>query len=199
MTHSRLSAEIEAQPEAVWELIGNIRRWPDWDVTYQSGSRDGPDTPDDNVYPMEHQVANRRMIIDFRVTAIEPGSLLAAEGQGGEGERVAERFELAENASGGTTLTRETTYTLPGQTLGVASSTTYAEASVQRWAEQAFARLASVLGDAAEADPAQRPGDVDTRSTDSGPISAEEPYSANLDDGDRLPQAPRAGAPERPT
>jgi uncharacterized protein YndB with AHSA1/START domain len=199
MTHSRLSAELDASPEAVWKLVGTIRRWPEWDVTYQTVSSHGIDTSDGAEYQLVHQVGNRRMLVDFQIAAGEPGRLLVAEGKGNDGEQIVERFELAGDASGGTTLTRETTYTLPGQTLGVAASTTYAEASVQRWAEQAFARLAHVVSEASRAEPVERPGDVDTRSTDSGPISSEESYSANLEADDRLPQAPRSSAPERPT
>lgn len=199
MTHSRLSADFDAQPEALWELVGNIRRWPEWDVTYHSVSEAPLDTGDTRVQTIEHQIGNRRMSLDFRVKAEDPSKLLVAEGSGGEGERVEERFELAPNKSGGTTLTRETTYTLPGQTLGVAATTTYATASVQRWAEQAFARLGHELGDASKEHAAQRPGDVDTRSSDSGPISPEEGYSANLEKGNRLPQEPGASSPGRPT
>lgn len=199
MTHSRLSAKFEARPEAVWELVGQIRRWPEWDVTYRAVSRGQLDTAASSTYRMEHQVGNRTMVVDFRITSVEPGSLLVASGTGNEGEQVEERFELEPNRSGGTTVTRETAYTLPGQALGVVSSATYAEASVQRWAEQAFARLGHLLGGASKARPVRQPGDVDTRSTDSGPISTEEDYSANLDDGNRLPQAPGATAPRRPT
>lgn len=199
MTHSRLSAEFEAEPGAIWELVGNIGRWPEWDVTYQNVEHHGLDTRDPDVQTLEHRVGSRTMAVDFRVDRVEPDKLFVVEGHGGEGEQIDERFEMERNSSGGTTVTRETTYTLPGPTLGVAASTTFAEASVQRWAEQAFARLGHALGDASRAHPARRPGDVDTRSTDSGPISADEGYSANLDGGRRLPQEPGAQAPERPT
>ena len=199
MTHSRLSTELDASPEAVWELVGNIRRWPDWDVTYQPVDLDELDADSSNVYVLEHHLGNRSMRIDFQTTSVRAPELLEVTGSGGAGEQVEERFELEPGKNGGTTLTRETSYTLPGQTLGVAATTTYAEASVQRWAEQAFARLGHLLGDAAKAHATRRPGDVDTRSTDSGPISAEEDYSANLEQGSRLPQAPRGAAPERPT
>lgn len=197
MTHSRLSTELDASPEAVWRLVGSIRQWPEWDVTYQPVSDRGIDTSDGAEYQLEHQVGNRRMLVDFQIVAIEPNTLLVAEGKGNNGEQIVEQFELAAGTSGGTTLTRETTYTLPGRTVGVAASTTYAEASVQRWAEQAFARLAHVVSEASRAEPVDRPGDVDTRSTDSGPISSEEHSSAGLEANEQLPQSPRSSSPER--
>lgn len=198
MTHSRLSAEIDARPPVLWELVGHIKRWPEWDVTYQPVAPGELNPTDDDAIRLEHHVGSRTIIFDFQILSLVSGELLVAEGRGGEGEKVEERFELAPSESGGTTLTRETTYTLPGQTLGVAASTTFAEASVQRWAEQAFARLGHVLGDASAAHPLRTPGDIDTRSTDSGPITAQERYSSNLEEGNRLPQEPGARAPERP-
>lgn len=198
MTHAHVSAELEATPEQIWAMIGNPSRWPEWDVTYQPVSVADRRPPGGGGFVLRHTVANRAMDVSFVLTSVQPNRFLVAEGQGGEGERVEERFSI-DSTEKVTKVTREIAYTLPGQDLGVVATTTYAEATVQRSAEQAFARLAQVLGNASREDADVQPGELDPRSTDSGPISPEEPYSSNLEDGQRLPQAPDARAPKRPT
>lgn len=199
MTHARVSAELEANTDQIWALIGNPMRWPEWDVTYQRVSESAGGTSRGDGFVLQHTVANRTMNVSFILTSLEPNRFLVAEGHGGEGERVEERFTLAPAEDKLTKVTRETVYTLPGQTLGVVATTTYTEATVQRSVEQAFARLAHILGTATEEHADVRRGGADPRSTDSGPISPEEPYSSNLEDGQRLPQSPNARAPKRPT
>ncbi|HEV2108565.1 MAG TPA: SRPBCC family protein [Thermomicrobiales bacterium] len=199
MTHARVSAEFQASPEAVWKLIGNPVRWPEWDVTYQAPTDRNVEEPGRDGFTLLHTVGNRTMLISFDISSLEPGRSFAAEGRGGEGEQIEERFTIDAGGTNATTVTREIVYTLPGQDLGVIAATTYIEATVQRSAEQALARLAHVLGDASKEHATLEPGDVDTRSTDSGPISPEEPYSSNLEEGNRLPQVPLTRAPKRPT
>jgi hypothetical protein len=199
MTHARVSAELEANTDQIWTLIGNPMRWPEWDITYQRVPEADKLPSRGDGFVLQHTVANRAMNVSFVLTSLEPNRSLVAEGHGGEGERIEERFTLDPTDGKLTKVTRETVYTLPGQTLGVVATATYAEATVQRSLEQAFARLAHVLGTATEEHADVQPGGVDPRSTDSGPISPEEPYSSNLEDGQRLPQSPNARAPKRPT
>ncbi len=206
MTRAQVSAEIAAPVEDVWAWVSDPRRWPRWDVSFSHAEPRGAATGDHDAelkepFALVKAEADRTINFTCQLT-LGPGEYeLHLECTGGSGESLTESFSAVETTRGAeTTLTRQTEYRLMGQNLGVVSDTTYIEASVQRSLEQAFARLALLVGQSADDETAPHvTGDTDSRSEDTGTIGFEEPYSANMRPGEGLPQQPEAHAPDRPT
>ncbi|MBA2754432.1 MAG: SRPBCC family protein [Chloroflexia bacterium] len=201
MTRAQVSADIAAPMDAVWSLVGDPRRWPEWDVTYSV-----PEPPrHDGAGPgrtigLTKTEADRTMHLTCEVESRPEAGELTLRCTGGNGERLDESFTVTAGKQGGSSVTRQTEYRLLGQNLGIVSDTTYAEASVQRSLEQAFARLALLVdADQDSSTPPDSHGDTDTRSEDTGTISAEESYSSGLGPDQSLPQRPEEHAPARPT
>ena len=191
MTHAQLSGEVSAPPEAVYALVADPTRLREWDVSFGEATPIGPGADGEPTFSVERTVANRGMKLACRVVRAEPGRAFAFECRGSAGELVREAFALRPGKDGrGTTVARESEVEYPGQDLGVVAQTTYVEAVNTRSAEQAFARLNLLLGGDTGAAPAAPADTTDTRSTDSGPIAAEEQYSAH-------PGSP--AVPDRPT
>jgi uncharacterized protein YndB with AHSA1/START domain len=196
MAVAKITGQIDAAPEAVYDLVADPTRLADWDVSYERGTPLHAGEDGSAAFEVRRTIENRGIPLRCTVREAGRGQRFAFTCRGLEGETVEESFRL-DARNGGTEMTREHTYRLPGQDLGVVSQATYAEALTQRGIEQAFARLNLLFGGGAP-DAAQRPGDTDTRSEDTGGISVEEDYSAN-----RSPTAePQRGlppVPDRPT
>lgn len=201
MTRAQVSADIGAPTDVVWSLVGDPRRWPEWDVTFslpESPGRDGAGSA--ATVSLTKTEADRTMHLTCQVESRPEAGEVILRCTGGNGERLDETVTVSAGDHGGSSVTRQTDYRLLGQNLGIVSDTTYAEASVQRSLEQAFARLALLVNAGQDADsPPSSEGDTDTRSEDTGTISAEESYSSGLGPGRTLPQQPEEHAPARPT
>ncbi|HSI81933.1 MAG TPA: SRPBCC family protein [Solirubrobacterales bacterium] len=91
------TATIGADPEAVWELWGDLDRWPEWNQGIERASADGELAPGATI-----KVKLRRGgTVSHQVTALEPGRLLVTEarfpgGRQGHEHRVERRRNGAE-------------------------------------------------------------------------------------------------------
>ncbi len=190
MASTKISAEIAATPHVVYDLVTDPTRLPDWDVTYSRAS--GLDEVEgEPAFEAERSLVNRGMHLTCRVTRAVRGTLFAFTCTGNAGETIHETFELSAGDGGaGARFSRELEFDLPGQDLGVVAQTTFAEAQVERSVEQAFARLNVLLGASGDAGSRPAEDEAETRSEDSGTISAQETYSAH-------PGSP--DVPDRPT
>ena len=191
MASSKISAEIAAPPDVVYEFVSDPVRLPEWDVTYSEATALRRDIGEEPAFEARRALINRGMHLVCRVVRAEPGAVFAFACDGGDGETVHETFELSAGEGGGTRFSREIEFELPGQDLAVVAQTTFAEAQVERSVEQAFARLSVVLGTGGEA-VAPAAEEAETRSEDSGPISGQEQFSAHA----RPDSVPN---PDRPT
>lgn len=196
MAVAKITGQIDAAPRAVYDLLADPTRLADWDVSYERGTplRAGEDGS--TAFEVQRTIENRGVHLRCTVAEASPGERFAFTCRGLEGETVEESFRL-DARHGGTEMTREHTYQLPGQNLGVSSRATYVEALTQRGIEQAFARLNLLFGGDAAAAP-QRRGDTDTRSEDTGGIAAEEDHSANRPGAATTPGRGMPPVPNRP-
>lgn len=189
MTKARISGEIEAAPQAVYDILADPVRLKEWDPSYQDASPLHTDREGTPIFEVDRTIANRGVHLACRIVEAEVPSVFAFTCTGSAGEVVEERFTLTADADDRTTMVREAVYELPGQDLGVIADQTYTQALEERSIEQAFTRLNRLVGSSASGDRAGVAGETDTRSEDTGTISFEEPYTAHAKD-DQPPSRP---------
>lgn len=111
--------DIAAPPDRVWALLEDVRRLP----AYSAGTDEVRDAPErltavGQSYVQVGRVLGMRMTSHWRVVGIEPGRLLRSEGTPGPGTHYLLTQRLEPLPDGGTRLSIDIDYTLPGGALG---------------------------------------------------------------------------------
>jgi len=133
------SVDIAAPPERVWDLLEDVRRLPEYSESTDE-VRNAPErlTAVGQEYEQVGRILGVKLTSRWRVTELEPGRLLGNEGTMGPGVRYRLKQWLDPLPDGGTRLSIEIDYTVPGGKLGRLAARSGAE---QRAAREAQAVL----------------------------------------------------------
>jgi uncharacterized membrane protein len=131
------SVDIAAPAERVWDLLENVRRLPEYSESTQ-GVRDAPErlTAVGQEYVQVGRLLGVKLTSRWKVTAIEPGRLLANEGSLAPGVRYTLTQWLEPLPEGRTRLWIDIDYTIPGGALGRLAARAGAEAKAGREAQE---------------------------------------------------------------
>ena len=156
MATARSSADFKAAPSAVYAVVADPARLPEWDVSY-SETRVLPSEPGHQLHFVAHRLlANREMRLVCRVEQADPPAHFAFVCEGDAGEQVRADITLAANGDGaGTRMTILSEFDLghadpSADPLSVVPELTYTQAWLDRSVEQAFAHLGALVGAAEE-------------------------------------------------
>ena len=118
MGHVRDSIQINAPPEAVFDVAIDARRWPEWQTTaVEVTGVEGPLDAVGKTYNIVGKIAGRRIEGSGRVTKLERPRLFEITGTAPGGGRLVSR-SMVEPEDGGSRVTIEIDYELPGGFLG---------------------------------------------------------------------------------
>src|SRR4051812_40563895 len=130
------SVDIAAPAERVWDLLEDVRRLPEYSESTQE-VREAPErlTAVGQEYVQVGRLLGVKLASRWKVTAIEPGRLLANEGTLAPGVRYTLAQRLEPLPGGGTRLWIDIDYTVPGGALGRLAARAGAEARAGREAQ----------------------------------------------------------------
>jgi len=133
------SVDIAAPAEQVWDLLEDVRRLPEYSESTDE-VRNAPEriTAVGQEYEQVGRILGVKLTSHWRVTELEPGRLLGNEGTLAPGVRYRLKQWLDRLPDGGTRLSIEIDYTVPGGKLGRLAARSGAE---QRAAREAQAVL----------------------------------------------------------
>jgi uncharacterized membrane protein len=132
MGHARDTYHIDAPPDRVWALYTDLSRYSEWN----EGLSEVKDTsgPLDQVgskFTAVIKVMGRRFEATSEVTKVEPGKLIEQHGSVVGGGPAASSFRV-EPVSGGTDVTVELDYQLPGGLIGDVADKLFMERAIER-------------------------------------------------------------------
>ena len=132
----RRSVDIAAPAEYVWTLLEDVRRLPE----YSDSTDEVLEAPDrltavGQEYVQVGRLLGVRLTSRWRVTAIEPGRLLSSEGTLAAGVSYTLTQHLESRPDGGSRLTIDINYSLPGGRLGRFAARAGAEGRAGREAQ----------------------------------------------------------------
>jgi len=189
---ARANADLAAPVAAVYAVVANPARLPEWDVTYDAVTPRQAEPGEEPTFEAHRVLADRAMRLVCRVVEEESPNRFAFACGGDAGEQVGEEFLLADGSDGaGTRLTRQADFDFGNvDPLGVVPEQIYLQAWLDRSVEQAFGRLGVLLGaGGGEAGPAVA-GPASPPALAAAPPVAPPPPVAASADADRLPPAP---------
>ena len=132
MGHIRHTFHVDAPPERVWELAADAKRIPEWNVSFiEVKDVSGPLDRVGASYTSVLKLAGRRLEGRWELSRVEAPSLAELTGSapgGGRGTYTA-RYEAAE---GGTDVTWELEYELPGSFVGGIADKLFVERANER-------------------------------------------------------------------
>ncbi len=145
MAHIERSIDIEASPEAVFKVLTDLDRLPDWS-TVTISTHDAPDG-DLKVGDTFHQtlrVLGRNIDCDWRVTEVDPPNRIAYEATapGGGQLRMAQHVGRQGNQS---RVELDLDYDLPGGFAGELLDRAYVERRNEREAEHSLHNLKELI------------------------------------------------------
>lgn len=149
MSAVRVSIDIDAPVERVWELIMDPRRLGDW-VTIHRGVSNVSPQPDRRGAQMS-QVLHMRGVsfkVHWTLADVRAPTLAIWEGRGPAHSEAHIRYQLAprgENGAGGTHFEYTNEFRTPGGMLGNAASRMVVGAASEREANASLARLKRLL------------------------------------------------------
>ena len=132
MGHVRDTFHIDASPDRVWALVTDLSRYSEWqaglvEVKDSSGSLDHVGSK----FTAVVQVMGRRLEATSEVTKVEPGKLIEQRGSVVGGGPAVSTFRI-EPVSGGTDMTVELAYELPGGLIGDIADKLFMERAIER-------------------------------------------------------------------
>jgi uncharacterized membrane protein len=129
------SVDIAAPAERVWDLLENVRRLPEYSASTDE-VREAPErlSAVGQEYVQVGRILGVKLTSRWRVTAIEPGRLLANEGTLAPGVRYTLTQRL-EPIPDGTRLEIDIDYSIPGGALGRLAARAGAEKRAAREAQ----------------------------------------------------------------
>lgn len=132
MGHVVNSIHIDAPPERVFELISDARRFPEWGTNViEVKDVSGPQDRVGASYTAVMRFAGRRMEGRWEITRVEKPSYVEQKGTAlGGGDATA--INRLEPAGGGTDITFELDYELPGGFVGDLADRLFVERAIER-------------------------------------------------------------------
>lgn len=129
-------ADIAAPIERVWDLLEDVRRLPEYSESTEE-VREAPErlTAVGQEYVQVGRMLGMKLTSRWRVTAIEPGHLLQSEGTLTRGVRYTLTQRLEPLPDGGTRLSIDIDYAIPGGALGRFAARAGAEGRAGREAQ----------------------------------------------------------------
>ncbi|MEA2520282.1 MAG: hypothetical protein QOF49_2362 [Chloroflexota bacterium] len=117
MSHFSASLHVDAQPSAVFELVADSARSPEWQtLLVEMGEISGRPGGVGSSFVGYYRVAGRKLPVRFVVTAAERPSLFQINGTTTGG--WARWTTMIEPAGGGSTVSMRLEYELPGEIVG---------------------------------------------------------------------------------
>jgi uncharacterized protein YndB with AHSA1/START domain len=145
MAHIERSIEIEASPEAVFEVLTDLDRLPDWStVTVKTHEVPDGELKVGSEFRQTLRVLGRDIDCDWRVTEADPPNRIAYEATAPGGGQL----RMAQQVRGEGSRSRvelDLDYELPGGFAGELVDRTYAERRNEREAEHSLHNLKDLL------------------------------------------------------
>ncbi|MBC7973966.1 MAG: SRPBCC family protein [Myxococcales bacterium] len=146
MVHITRQIDVAATPEAVFAVLTDLDRLPEW-ATIVADTRDvSDDRPLQTGCTFRHtiRVMGQELDTDWQVTELGSGRLLAYEASSALGGRLGMTQTIMPRA-GGSTVRLEVDYDLPGGFLGDLLDVAVLEAQNEREAERSLQNLKALL------------------------------------------------------
>jgi uncharacterized membrane protein len=132
MGHVRETLHIDAPPDRVWALGTDPSRYPEWQAgLVEVRDISGPLDRVGSKYTAVYQVMGRRLEGTTEVTKLEPGKLIEERGSIVGGGPAVSTIRI-EPLSGGTDMTFELDYELPGGLIGDIANKLFMERAIER-------------------------------------------------------------------
>lgn len=132
MGQIRERIHIDAPPEKVWKLGAQAELYPEWQTgVVQVRDVSGPIDHVGASYTVIYRTMGRQLDATFTVTKVELGRLIEEEGTAPGGGRGTSKLML-DPADGGTDLSFEFDYDLPGGFVGDIADKLFLERAIQR-------------------------------------------------------------------
>jgi len=140
------SVDIAAPADRVWDLLEDVRRLPEYSESTDE-VRNAPErlTAVGQEYEQVGRILGVKLTSRWRVTELEPGRLLGNEGTMGPGVRYRLKQWLDPLPGGGTRLSIEIDYTVPGGKLGRLAARSGAERRAAREAQAVLDGIRSTV------------------------------------------------------
>ncbi len=145
MAYLRRQIELAAPPEAVFALLIDLDRLPDW-ATIVVDSRDVTDRPITVgcTFRQTLKIAGQELDTGWRVTQLDPPGLIAYEASSATGGRLLMTQTITPR-NAGSTVQVEVDYDLPGGFLGKLLDMAVVEAQNAREAERSLQNLKELV------------------------------------------------------
>ncbi len=145
MAHIRRQIELAVPPEAVFALLIDFDRLPDW-ATIVVDSRDVSDRPITVgcTFRQTLKIAGQELDTEWRVTQLEPPGLIGYEASSAFGGRLVMTQTITPRDEG-STLQLQVDYDLPGGFLGELLDRAVVEAENEREAERSLQNLKELV------------------------------------------------------
>ncbi len=145
MAHIKRHIDVVASPDAVFSLLTDLDRLPEW-ATIVVDSRDASARPltAGCTFRQTIRVMGRELDTEWRVTEFEPARRLAHEATAAMGGHLAMTQTITPR-DGGTRVQLEVDYELPGGFLGDLLDAAGVEAHNEREAERSLQNLKELL------------------------------------------------------
>ncbi|MBV9309589.1 MAG: SRPBCC family protein [Solirubrobacterales bacterium] len=146
MSTVKVTTEINAPPERVWETVMDPDRLGDW-VTIHRSVKDVSDRPLSQGSTME-QVLHMRgfsFTVRWTLTAVSEPNHAEWEGRGPAGSRALIRYELSGDDNGPTNFDYTNEFTPPGGKLGGVASRVIVGAASEREADKSLTQLKKLI------------------------------------------------------
>lgn len=167
MATTTISIDLACEPGVAFSALTTVVDHPRWDQTVLEATE--PEVTADGVihFSQKRVIANREVGFTCAVTEIKPDRQFEYRCQGQHMERLTERYELVRTERGGVRVTRQVTFDIPENNLARFADSVFTAASLDRWIEQAMAKLALHLTDSTGVARGGR-GDIPEDADDSG-------------------------------
>jgi uncharacterized protein YndB with AHSA1/START domain len=145
MAHIRRQIDVAASPDAIFALLTDLDRLPEW-ATIVVDSRDVSAQPltAGCTFRQTIRVMGRELDTEWRVTELEPGRRLTYDATAAMGGHLAMTQTITPR-DGGSTVQLEVDYDLPGGFLGDLLDAAGVEAHNEREAERSLQNLKELL------------------------------------------------------
>ena len=118
MSQIRRALEIGADPEAIFSLLTDVDRLPDWStITIKTHDPTPGPLKEGDTFTQTLRVLGRNLETDWRVTELEAPHHVAYEATGPAGAQLKMR-QTVQEAEGGSTVSFDLEYQLPGGFVG---------------------------------------------------------------------------------
>ena len=146
MTEVTVDIDIDAPPEAVWELVMDSDRFGEW-VTIHRGMHSADPGPPREGMRMEQTLCLRgaHFKVKWQLAECESDRLAVWEGKGPMHSRARTVYELSANGDGGTRFRYVNDFKAPGGPLGAAASRLLVGGLPEREARTSLQRLKTLL------------------------------------------------------